>query len=66
MPHIPFPDSEHFHDADHIIRIEAWNEPVTHAHLSLYRRLMFGPSPLSRTEREAIALVVSTANHCHY
>lgn len=36
------------------------------AHLNLYRELMFGPSELTRTERETIAVAVSVANHCHY
>jgi len=36
------------------------------AHLELYKRLMFGPSDLSREEREMIAVAVSSANGCHY
>jgi len=36
------------------------------AHLDLCRRVMFGPSELSRREREAIAVAVSAANACHY
>ena len=28
--------------------------------------IMFGPSPLSRAERELLAVVVSNANDCHY
>ncbi len=36
------------------------------AHRVLYRRLMFGPSELTRREREVLALAVSTANACHY
>jgi alkylhydroperoxidase family enzyme len=35
-------------------------------HHALYRTLMFGPSPLSRSEREAIAVEVSRTNECHY
>lgn len=27
---------------------------------------MFGPSELSRAQREMLAVVVSAANHCHY
>lgn len=33
---------------------------------SLFRLLMYGPSPLTRAQREAIALVVSVTNQCHY
>ncbi|MFN2467975.1 MAG: carboxymuconolactone decarboxylase family protein [Gaiellaceae bacterium] len=36
------------------------------AHLRLCRTIMFGDSPLTRSEREAIAVAVSSANDCHY
>jgi len=36
------------------------------AHMALYMTLMFGRSPLSRREREAIAVAVSRANGCAY
>ncbi|KAB2965866.1 MAG: hypothetical protein F9K16_00840 [Thermoanaerobaculia bacterium] len=35
-------------------------------HARLYRGLMFGASPLSRSERELVATVVSRTNGCHY
>jgi uncharacterized peroxidase-related enzyme len=34
--------------------------------MDLYRVIMFGPSELSRAERELLAVVVSRANDCHY
>ena len=34
--------------------------------MGLYRAVMFGPSELSRAERELLAVVVSCANDCHY
>ena len=34
--------------------------------MDLYREIMFGPSELSRAERELLAVVVSVANDCHY
>ena len=34
--------------------------------IDLYREIMFGPSELSRAERELVAVVVSAANNCHY
>jgi uncharacterized peroxidase-related enzyme len=34
--------------------------------MELYRAIMFGPSELSRAERELLAVVVSRANDCHY
>ncbi len=42
------------------------NPPAVEAHFSLYRTLMFGSSPLSRAQRETIAVAVSRFNHCHY
>ena len=35
-------------------------------HFDLYRELMRGPGPLSRIQREMIAVVVSALNHCRY
>jgi alkylhydroperoxidase family enzyme len=34
--------------------------------MGLYRAVMFGPSELSRAERELLAVVVSCTNDCHY
>jgi alkylhydroperoxidase family enzyme len=36
------------------------------AHSRHYREIMFGDTPLTRTEREAIAVVVSALNDCFY
>ena len=36
------------------------------AHVRLYRTIMFGDSPPSRSEREAIAVTASAAKGCHY
>lgn len=51
---------------DNILRIHGANPKSMDAHAGLYRTLMFGTSPLSRAQREMLALVVSAANHCHY
>lgn len=50
----------------HIIGVHSLHPAAMEAHLELYRTLMFGPSPLSRLEREALAVVVSAANDCFY
>jgi alkylhydroperoxidase family enzyme len=34
--------------------------------MDLYKGIMFGPSGLSRQERELLAVVVSRQNDCHY
>lgn len=35
-------------------------------HMDLYMEIMFGDSPLSRAQREMIAVIVSAANQCRY
>lgn len=50
----------------HIISSHSLNPAAMNAHLALYRTIMFGDSPLTRAEREAIAVAVSAANDCHY
>lgn len=49
-----------------VLASHSLNQEALQAHLVLYRTIMFGPSPLSRSEREAIAVAVSAANDCHY
>ena len=51
---------------DHILRSHSANRAALRGHLALYRAVMFGESPLSRSEREAVAVAVSAANDCHY
>ena len=48
-----------------IIASHSLNREAMLAHVSLYRTIMDGDSPLSRAEREAIAVTVSAANDCH-
>lgn len=52
--------------SDNILASHSLNPAVLEAHVQLYKRIMFGPSGLSRLEREAIAVCVSAANDCHY
>jgi alkylhydroperoxidase family enzyme len=51
---------------DNVLASYALNPEALQAHVALYRTVMFGQSPLSRAEREAIAVAVSAANDCHY
>lgn len=51
---------------DNILRVHGPNPPSMEAHFGLYRTLMFGKSPLSRRQREMIAVVVAAAIDCHY
>lgn len=49
-----------------ILRVQGLNPAALQKSLEMYQAIMFGPSGLSRTMREFIAVVVSRANHCHY
>ncbi|MGH2782663.1 MAG: peroxidase [Thermoleophilaceae bacterium] len=49
-----------------VLASHSLNPEALQAHLDLYRTIMFGPSGLSRGEREALAVCVSAANDCHY
>ncbi len=49
-----------------IVRIMTPNPDVLRASMAMYSALLHGPSPLSRAQREMLAVVVSRANHCVY
>jgi uncharacterized peroxidase-related enzyme len=50
-----------------VLSIQSLRPEVLQAGIDLYRELMFSPkSPLSRAQREMIAVAVSRANDCHY
>ena len=49
-----------------IVRIMTPNPAALRASMSFYSALMFGESPLTRAQREMLAVVVSSANDCHY
>ena len=49
-----------------IVRSMSLNPDVLRASMGMYRAIMFGPSPLSRQDRELLATVVSATNECHY
>ncbi len=49
-----------------VLKIQSLDPKGLEAHLDLYMALVFGKGPLSRRERELIAVVVSSANGCEY
>lgn len=51
---------------NNILKIHSLNPPSLRGHYELYATLMRGRSGLTRAQREMIAVVVSTANHCRY
>ena len=49
-----------------IVAVQSLNPASLRESMRLYGHLMFGPSALSRAEREMIAVVTSQVNECHY
>jgi alkylhydroperoxidase family enzyme len=49
-----------------ILQVQSLNHETLHRSLGLYLASMHGPSGLTRTEREMLAVVVSRANDCFY
>ena len=49
-----------------IVRSMSLNPDVLRQSMKLYRAIMFGPSGLTRQERELLATVVSATNECFY
>ena len=49
-----------------IVSIMSLNPRAMKTSLDFYKTLMYGPSPLSRGQREMLAVVVSATNHCVY
>lgn len=49
-----------------IVGIMSLNPPVLKTSIDFYVSLFHGPSPLSRSQREMMAVVVSAALHCSY
>jgi alkylhydroperoxidase family enzyme len=50
----------------HIVSIMSQNPRSMKASMDFYSAIMFGRSPLSRSRREMLAVVVSATNHCVY
>ena len=53
-------------EPDNILRIHSLNPRSMQDHATLYGHLMKGRSPLTRIQREMIAVAVSSANDCFY
>ncbi len=49
-----------------VLKAYAWHASKFDGFTRMYNDLMLGPSGLSKLEREMIAVVVSSANHCYY
>jgi alkylhydroperoxidase family enzyme len=49
-----------------IVKTMSPNPPVLDASMAFYKSVMHGDSPLTRVQRELLAVVVSRANDCFY
>lgn len=49
-----------------IVRLMGLRPQQLKVSMDLYREVMFGESALTRAERELVAVIVSSANHCFY
>jgi len=50
----------------HIVHIMSINPRMLRDSITFYATAMMGESPLSRMQREMLAVVVSVENRCHY
>ena len=72
MAYIPYvsesdiPERDRVPDRDNIIQIHGVHSRIMKQHYDLYLEIMRRPSPLSRKQREMVAVVVSAVNDCHY
>ena len=60
------PIEDRVNDSDHILQVHSVHSRVMRQHWELYRELMHSASPLTRVQREMVAVVVSSLNGCHY
>lgn len=49
-----------------IVRIMTPNAEAMRTSMSFYIALMYGDSPLTRAQREMLAVITSQVNHCRY
>lgn len=66
VPEDRIPPEDRTGDDDHIIRVHGVHPRVMRLHYELYVELMRRPGPLTRVQREMVAVVVSATNGCHY
>ena len=66
VPEEEIPEEDRVPDQDNILRIHGVHSRVRKLHYDFYRQLMYSKGPLSRIQREMVAVVVSAENRCHY
>lgn len=65
-PEAALTEAERLADRDNIIQIHRIHPAVMRHHYDLYVSLMHKRGPLSRVQREMIAVTISAINECHY
>ncbi len=60
------PEANRLNDMDNIVQVHGINSGAMKRHFDMYITLMRKRSPLSRIQREEIAVVVSSVNACLY
>ncbi|HXG87019.1 MAG TPA: carboxymuconolactone decarboxylase family protein [Vicinamibacterales bacterium] len=60
------PVADRVPDSDNILRIHSVHPAVMRQHYELYLEVMHRPGPLTRRQREVIAVRISALNRCHY
>lgn len=60
------PPEDRVSDHDNILRVHGVHSRTMRQHYDLYRELMYAKGPLTRIQRETIAVVVSAENRCRY
>ena len=78
IPYVPYEDAagllaelyEQYGDVsrgvDNILRVHSLNPRSMRDHVGLYVHLMRGRSPLTKIQREMVAVTVSALNDCFY
>lgn len=49
-----------------ILQVMSQDGSILRHSMNIYKAIMFGPGTVTRSEREAMATLVSAVNHCHY
>jgi alkylhydroperoxidase family enzyme len=66
IPQEDIPATDRIADTDHILRIHGIHSKTGPLHYKLFTELMYAKGPLTRAQRELIAVTVSAINGCHY
>ena len=66
LPQDEIPEQDRVPDDDNIIQVHGIHSVVMRMHYDLYVEIMRKESPLSRIQREMVAVAVSSINSCEY